>query len=274
MGTRYNPKSYRRSTTSRKQAVDTLRSTIRNSTQNRARKGYSSTPRTTGALTTGEMKYFDCERVLTNITPVGVTWPAGTMFDPSSTINLGSGPVIAPLCLMCPTVGSALNQRVGRKINVYKIRINGTYSTAPQGAQTSADVATKVRLTLVLDKQSNGTQMTAAQLFNGSSSADCTINAFQNPDNFGRFQILKDKFMVLQNPSLAGAAPATIDQAGLKTAFKMTVTFKTPIQVNFNNVNGGTVADIIDNSFHLICSADVTAMGGQLAYYSRCCYKE
>jgi len=277
MGSRANPKNYKRSTGSQSRK-DALRTMIQSSRQNQytsaRRPGYGSTPRTVGALPGGsEMKYFDCQRNATGLTPVVGSWPVGTMFDPDNTVNLGAAAVANPLCLFSPTVGSALNQRIGRKCHIYKIRINGTIITSSQGAQTTADVASKVRLCLVLDKQTNSAQMVANQMFVPTATPDNTIHAFQNPDNFGRFQFLKDKFVVMQNPSLAGQNPA-IDQAGLKHMFKWTVVFKKPLTVNFNATNGGTVADVIDNSLHVVCAADATAMAPQLAYYSRVCFKE
>ena len=115
--------------------------------------------------------------------------------------------------------------------------------------------------------------MVASQLFNPASTAENSLHAFQNPDNFGRFQVLKEKFITLANPSIGGGTPS-IDQMGLKTYFKFSIVFKNPITVNFNATNGGTVADIIDNSLHMMCSCDSTALSPQLAYYTRVCYKE
>jgi len=279
MGSRGSYKStYTRgaSTTRRK---DSLRAMIQGSRQNRnqqlraVRPGYGSTPRTIGALPGGEMKYYDTERNVVGITTATTTWPVGTMLDPSFSINLGAVAVANPSGLFQPTVGPALNQRIGRKVAVHKIRIHGTLSTASQTAQALADAASKVRLCLVMDKQTNSASMTGAQLFTNTSTPENSIHSFQNPDNFGRFQLLKDKMIVMQNPSLAGTTP-TIDQAGLKFQFKWTINFKNPILVNFNATNGGTIADVIDNSFHVVGATDVGTLAPALAYYCRFCYKE
>jgi len=279
MGSRGNYKSTYTRAASSKKRNDSLRSMIQNSRHARnqnlraTRPGYGSTPRTVGALPSGEMKYFDCERNITSLTAATTSWPAGTMFDPTSTINLGAAAVAAPLCLFAPTVGSALNQRIGRKVQILKIRVVGTLSTIAQTGQPAADPGAKIRVILVMDKQTNATQFTPSQLFTPTSTADNSLHAFQNPNDFGRFQVLKDKTIVLANPSVAGATPA-IDQMGLKTQFKFNIVFKTPLQVNFNATNGGTVADIIDNSLHIMCASDTIALAPQLAYYTRVCYKE
>lgn len=223
----------------------------------------------------GEMKYFDCDYNATAITGVTTTWPAGTITDPLTTINLGSAAVANPLCLVAPTVGSNLNQRVGRKIEVYKVKVHGTVAVPVQAAQTTADTAAKVRLVLVLDQQTNAGQMTGAQLYNDGTASATVINTFQNPNNFGRFRVLKDKMLQIGNPNITGS-PTAMDlvQQGLKINFKFTINFKSPVPVHFNATNGGTVADIVDNSIHMLAAVDNTGLGTTLAYYSRVCYRD
>lgn len=241
----------------------------------RARAGTSSVARTRGAAVMGEMKYFDCNLEAAAIAATTSTWVAGTMMDPATTINLGSAAVATPLALCVPTVGAALNQRVGRKIMVHKIKIHGTINVPAQAAQAASDSATKIRVVLVQDQQTNAAQMTGAQLFNDSTSAVSTINSFQNPNNFGRFRVLKDKMLSLGNLNMAGS-PSTADviQAGQKVNFKFAVNFKKPITCHFNATNGGTVADIVDNSFHMVAACDNSAYAPVLSYYSRVCYKD
>jgi len=224
----------------------------------------------------GEMKYFDADyNPVSGITLVTTTYPAGTMVDPLTTINLGSAAVANPQTLCAPTVGAALNQRVGRKITIHKVKVHGTVSIPAQGGQAAADPATKIRLVLVLDQQTNAAQMTGAQLFNDATAAITTINAFQNPNNFGRFRVLKDKYINFSNMNLAGS-PATADviQASARFNFKFQVNFKQPLTVHFNATNGGTVADIVDNSLHMLCATDNNAYAPNIAYYSRVCYKD
>jgi len=237
------------------------------------RKGYGSVARARGAAVQGEMKYFDCDRTLSTLAAVTTTWVATTILDPLTSINLGDAAVATPACLCAPKVSAALNGRIGRKIKVFKIKVNGTLNVPVQAAQAAGDAASKVRLLLVQDTQTNAAQMTSAQLLNDATGAETTINSFQNPNNFGRFRVLKDKMFRFENPSMAGTTP-TIDTMGLKQYFKMSINFKSPVLCNFNATNGGTVADIIDNSFHIICATDSTGLTPAIAYYSRVCYKE
>lgn len=237
------------------------------------RAGYSSVARTRGAAVTGEMKYFDCEKTATSVSAVTTTWVAGTMVDPTTTINLGDAGVATPLCLFAPKATASLNGRVGRSVNVLKIKINGTINVPAQSAAATADSASKVRIMLVQDLQTNAAQMTGAALLRDAGAADTTINSFQNPDNFGRFRVLKDKIITFSNVSMTGAA-TVIEQSGMVHSFKMTVTFRTPVVVHFNAANGGTVADIVDNSFHFVAGCSSVSLVPTLSYYSRVTYKE
>jgi len=240
----------------------------------RQRSGYDSVARTRGAAVTGEMKYMDSDASIT-LAAVTTTWVAGTICDPLTTINLGSAAVANPLCLCAPTVGAGLNQRVGRKISVRKIKGHGTISVAQQAAQAAADAATKIRIVLVQDCQTNAAQMTSAQLYQDATAPATTINTFQNPNNFGRFRVLKDKMLTLSNLNMTGN-PSTPDviQASLRREFKFNVNFKKPVEVHFNATNGGTVADIVDHSFHILCGAETIAYAPVVSYYSRVCYKD
>lgn len=241
----------------------------------KTRKGYSSVATTRGAAVTGEMKYFDCDNQGTVIALCTTTWVAGTIVDPLTTINLGSAAVANPLCLCAPTVGAGLNQRVGRKIRVHKIKVHGTLSMAPQAAQGAADVSTKCRILLVQDMQTNAAQMTGAQLLNDASAAASTVNTFQNPNNFGRFRVLKDKMYQFSNMNMTGSPTAgDVIQQGAKITFKFAVNFKKPVEVHFNATNGGTVADIVDHSFHILAGADSVTFVPAISYYTRVCYKD
>jgi len=239
------------------------------------RRGYGSIARARGAAVIGEMKYFDCELDATALTVLTTTWPAGTMKDPGTTINLGSAAVATPLCLFAPTVGSALNQRIGRKCKMLKVKVRGQIQIVQQSAQSAADAPTKIRVILVQDTQTNAAQMTAASLINDGGGPGTVINAFQNPNFFGRFRVLKDKMIPMANPTIAGSPTAgDVVQSGLIRDFKMSYRFRKPVTVDFNATNGGTVADIIDHSLHIVAGVTNTTLAPTISYYTRVSYKE
>lgn len=99
------------------------------------------------------------------------------------------------------------------------------------------------------------------------TSSGTAFNQFQNTAFFGRFRVLKDKRFVLQNPTLTWDG-TNLEQSGIGRQFKINFKFRKPMMVRYNATNGGTVADVIDNSFHLIGGTLGTTL--QLAYAYSC----
>lgn len=225
------------------------------------RRGYSTVNRTRGVYSKGEMKYFDTNRSGIAIA-ANADW-TGTEADPA-TLNT--------LCV--PTVGAAINQRIGREIKVYKIKIKGIIQAPNQASQSGGDAAQSCRLLLVLDTQTNASQMQGEQVIGSGNVAD-SLFSFQNLDNVGRFRVLKDKMMTMSNVNLAGS-PTTGDvvQSGMARTFKISYKFRTPVSIRFNATNGGSVADIVDNSFHILINSSNAALSSTLSYQARVCYKE
>lgn len=224
------------------------------------RVGYDTVARTRGVYATGEMKYFDT-RVNQNPIPAQADWQA-TEQDPA-TFNT--------LCV--PQVGAGINQRIGKAINVHKIKIHGYVELPSFQTQVSGLIGPVIRLLLVQDLQTNGTQMQGEQVMTPDTTTRNAVCAFQNIDNFGRFRVLKDKTLVLQDPNLVedNVAPSWTAN-GKASPFKWTILFKKPVQVRFNATNGDTIADIVDNSFHVLANCSTGSL--VLNYNCRVCYKE
>lgn len=234
----------------------------RHTKRQKTRHGFSSVARTRGGAVMGEMKYFDTERGLTAI-PASQNW-TGTEFDPATFLTF---------CV--PVVGSAVNQRIGKQIKILKWKIRGLIWQAAITNVTVADNPTGVRLILFQDKQTNSAQAQGEQLMTDPTvdEPSTCFSSFQNIDNFGRFKVLKDKWirMPINNATYDGT---NVEQGGAFVPWKFNIRFRKPIVVRFNSTNGGTVADIIDNSLHLVATVINADMVPQIAYCSRVCYKE
>lgn len=239
---------------------------------NQGRAGYSSVPRTGGALVQGEMKYYDAELVNFNVGGCGVDW-TNTRADPSSSLNLGNPAVANPGCLIAPITTAALNGRIGKQIKVMKIKINGSVEILPQDASNDTTI---MRMCLVQDNQTNGAQMDGSDLYQPTSNADTAIHTFQNTNNFGRFRVLKEKKFTFADFNLVedNSVVPVIKQGTKCFKFKMTHKFNTPVVMQFNNTNGGTIADCSIVSYHIIAGQDNSANQCVLSYVSRVCYKE
>lgn len=225
------------------------------------RPGYGLVGRTPGGAVLGEMKYFDTA-VNQSIVPNLASW-VGSTIDPS------------PYNTLCvPVVGAAFNQRIGKEINIVKLKIRGQFVLSGVEASGIAQQPIVIRYGIFQDMQTNATQAGGNLVMTPVTNASQVPFTFQNIDNFGRFKVLKDKQCIIQDPNLVGS-DTVHDMNGKTVCFKMTVKFYKPIQVRFNQTNGGTVADIIDNSLHFYANCNSTGtLIPSVTYLSRVCYKE
>lgn len=197
-----------------------------------------------------ERKYFDNNLASTAFTSGAATF-AGCEMDPA-TQN----------CLFSPVQGDDYNNRQGRKVHVLAIKIRGMITYPISDNQVGALVTPHLRILLVQDKQTN-----AAQL-NSEDVVQTNIMGFQNPAFFGRFRVIKDKIVNFTDPVRSWDG-TNIQQSGDQRHFKMKVKFAKPVVVHYNSTNGGTVADVIDNSFHLLGATTDTGLAPAIAYRVR-----
>jgi len=222
------------------------------------RPGMRFIPRTAGALAQTEMKYFDSSIASTAVA-ASTDW-TGTELDPT-TLNT----------LFAPVQGNDIVNRIGREVMISKIKIRGFARCTSQATQAQFDAPTLVRLLLVQDKQTNAAQMQGEDVMAATGgTADRVSIAFQNTSNFGRFRVWKDKIFVFTPPAgVNDAAVTTVSQAGLIKPFKFALKFRGGLRVRYNVTNGGTVADCVDNSFHVIATCTSNGMAPNICYDCR-----
>jgi len=215
-------------------------------------------PRSMGTpLAITERKYFDTDYNSVSIPNIaGASW-ASAEADPATLLSLFQ-----------PTRGTDFNNVEGRKCKVLAIKLRGFIASAAQVDQTAGDGMGYVRLIVYQDKQTNAAQAQAEELMASGSATTNNVCCFQNPANFGRFQVLKDKVVTLGNPNISYDG-TNIEQQGVLRAWKINIKFKKPVDVHFNSTNGGTIADTVDNSFHVIAACQSSALALTLAYKGR-----
>lgn len=212
-------------------------------------------PRSLGnAMAATENKYYDLS-VTHSITTPTSAWSVNERAEPGSVRSLFG-----------PVTGDDIFNREGRKVVVKSIRIRGHISVSAQSAQTAADNATYIRMVLVLDKQTNGTQMDPGNLLSSGSAPN--IDALTSTASFGRYQILRDKKIVIGQPNMVWNG-ATIFQGGAVRPFKLKYNWPNGLVVHYNATNSGDIPDTIDNSLHLICGCTNLQLAPQLVYQSR-----
>lgn len=221
------------------------------------KKRRTTTPTRTVTRVIPERKYFESIRTGTFLLQSTTTW-AGAELDPAS-LN----------CLFAPVQGDDIFHRQGRKVQVLQIKLSGQMGVPPQDGQITGDIASIIRLHLVQDQQSNGAQLNAEDVF-GAAVAGEPTDMFQNTAFFGRFRVLKSIKFIMQNPNfIEHTAAASVIQQGLAFIFKMNIKFKKPVIVHYNSTNGGSVSDVIDNSFHLIGLCSSNELSPAIAYRCR-----
>lgn len=219
-------------------------------------------PRTMGPFAVTESKYFTSSRV-------GVTVSEGTDW---------TGADIVPTTLntlFCPSEGSDIDNRIGRKVSVYKISLRGVIQTAALPDQVDVVANPATRIVLYMDMQTNGTGTNSGSLMAPTgANTGLAFTAFQNIANFGRFRVLRDVIFRPRDVSTGEDGTGTTSQIAADIPFKMTVRFKKPIVVRFNGTNAGTIGDIVDNSFMIAAIKSGAGFVSTITYTCRTYFKD
>jgi len=220
-------------------------------------------PRTMGALANSESKYFDLFLSATAISEA-TSW-TGSELDPAGYDTLCD-----------PSEGADIDNRIGRKIAIYKIAIRGVIDTTALPDVADIVSAPAVRLILYMDKQTNGAQSLGTDVMAAPGAANLPLkfSTFQNLNNLGRFRVLRDVVFQPRTVTAGTDGANTTSQNMQAIPFKMNVNFRTPVIMKFNSTNAGTIGDIVDNSFHLIGTKSNAAFASTISYQVRSYYKD
>jgi hypothetical protein len=203
-----------------------------------------------------EVKFFDAAA-----SHILVDQWTGSECDPTHT----SAGAKACLALNVPLVGTGEEQREGRKYTITGIHIRGRIYRAVASDQADCVQPSIVRVVLYQDRQTNAAQSQGEQVFRDVANFDDPFT-FRNLEYSKRFNVLWNKTFSLYNCVAGTDGANTLSLASNNRAFQINIQKK--IVVNCNTTDGGTVADIIDNSLHLIACSTVTGVD-TLDYCSR-----
>ena len=179
--------------------------------------------------------------------------------------------------LFTPALGTGSDFRMGRTVWVKKIYISW-YLEVPAYEINVFPQAIVVRLALVQDTQTNGTQMTGLDVFQDgltSSNAQLLMTTHQNVANFGRFKVLRDETITLpinttykdETPQPPNYFTGAVSKTG-DWIWKP----KVPVKVNYNELPGGSISDVIDNSWHVVAHSTNSNFPVRLYYSCRTTY--
>lgn len=211
------------------------------------RQGYGRAPSITKAYrkrnqrTAGylgiEKKFFDTSKVAA----VTATTTTGAMHDPA-TVN----------CLNAMSEGSGESNREGRKISMHSLHLKGNVEITPQVNQTALDGACEVLIAVVCDKQTNAAQLTSQLVYtNPSGSSVLNADLFRNLEYIDRFKVLKVFRCSFESPQAAYDG-TNIETGGSSRPFSMNIDLKGMKTLFKGDSTPSTVADIVDNSLHVL----------------------
>lgn len=208
-----------------------------------------------------EKKFLDTFKGSTSI--VSSATLATGMYDPAAAGGCEG-------CLSCPSEGDSEQQRDGKKYVIDSLILKGEVNL-DKSASVAAFDSVKVFVAVVLDTQTNGAQMSAADCFkNISATADTIVDPMKNLLSGNRFRILKSQVYDL-TPLGVGPAGA-LAYMGTRRDFDWYIPFKGGLQVNLkigdlNSGKNADVANVVDNSLHVVAFA--TLAGAEIAYNAR-----
>lgn len=202
-----------------------------------------------------ENKFFDASRGVTTINVV--TDCSSSEYDPT-TLN----------CLNAPTQGTGASNREGDFYRIHSVSVSGQIQVAAQADQSAADVSPFVRVYLVQDKFTNATQLSSEDVFvNPGASAALASNPMRVIKNEQRFKILDTALVQIVPPTMSYDG-TNVEQSGQSQPFYLSYVWPRGLKVSCI-ANGGTMADIRDNSLHIIAFSNSSGLPAQIAYNSR-----
>lgn len=210
-----------------------------------------------------EKKFLDTTRTVTGVVSAGPL--TGGEYDPTLTSGPGSGSGGCVGCLSCPAQNDTEQGRDGKRIVIDSLIIKG-FVVDSESASEAASAARKVFVAIVLDTQTNGAQLNSEDVFkNLSGAADQAVDPMKNLLFGNRFRILKSQLYDLTPTGVAAAGSLATN--GVRRDFDWYIPFKGGLPVNMNAGTTADVANVIDNSIHVVAFA--TTATTYIAYNAR-----
>jgi len=193
-----------------------------------------------------EKKFLDTAKGATTV--AAATALTGGEYDPSTGCTG---------CLSCPAQGDTEQSRDGKRIVIDSLILKGNIELAANDVATDPYAPHKVFVAVILDTQTNGAQLNSEDVFKSlGASAALNVNPVKNLLFGTRFRILKSQVYDLTPVGMAGTT-ATYGIQGTRRDFDWYIPFKGGLQVNLNAGTTADVANVMDNSLHVVAFATV-----------------
>lgn len=168
-------------------------------------------------------------------------------------------------CISAVSQGDGESQRDGRTYHIRSLHMKFFVSRASAESATNPPVDMIWRILVVLDKQTNGAQLTATDVMDAGGTDD--VLSFRNLQFTRRFQVLADMKGVLK-PQMVNEGAINLFANGISYSHPRSFnrTFKTPLKVTTSGTTA-VIAAIQDYSIHVIGISTSTSC--LLSYASR-----
>lgn len=165
-----------------------------------------------------------------------------------------------------PAVGDNEQNRDGKKILIKSVLIKGQIQRTGSEDIVDPPATNKVMVSLVLDTQSNGAQMNSEDCYkNLSASVLGNATPLRNLLFANRFKVLKSEIFDLTVQAMAQEADNLYASAGTGECFEWYLPMS--LLVNFNAGTTADIANVVDNSLHVIAYA--VSAGATITYNAR-----
>lgn len=203
-----------------------------------------------------EKKFLDTTKTDTPV--AGIVGLTGGEYDPSGGCTG---------CLSCPAQGDTEQSRDGKRIVVDSVILKGHVRLNENAGAAQLD-SLKVFVAVILDTQTNGSQLNSEDVFkNLSAQITSVVEPMKNLLFGNRFRILKSQVFDL-TPSGLSTAGGTSAWCGVQREFDWYIPFKGGLPVNLNAGTTADVANVIDNSIHVVAFATINATA-EIGYNAR-----
>lgn len=202
-----------------------------------------------------ELKFYDSS--LVNSSLITNTDGSGGEHDPSATVLLNT-----------VVQGDGEQNRDGRKIVMRSVHVTGQITCASQANQSAADNGAFIFIALVLDKRTNGATIVSENVFvNPGTDALTGCSLLRNLKFITRYDVLGTIKLNMDNVNLTFSGNTDqMEQSGLIRSWQ--IYRKLNLPVIFSDT-AETVANITDNSLHILAWTTSATMVPVLSYNSR-----
>lgn len=190
-----------------------------------------------------EHKFLDNYLNSTNLTTAWATYSPAAASATADSISV-------------PAVGTGSTNREGKSYAIESVMVQGYIHRTEQEVVVDPVPDSMVRVLLVLDTQTNGTELPATSVMTiGGGAAATDIMGFRDLQYSKRFKIIGDtKVKVLKTPIGWGGTANEYSAPDVVSTFKFMKTFKNPIRVECTGTTAD-VASVVDNNLNIIAAA-------------------